>query len=115
MTTTTTIRVGVLRPQAKLEALEIPRKLEEFQRLVEGDIECYVHPELSRVGVDGYANETGRWTKMPLNFWDDQQVRWILGPVVFMGGVNDEGESLSITDEQLDVVSEFIGAGRGWR
>lgn len=71
---------------------------------VGGYIECVSLAE----NLDMYVNEEGKLMALPMNligqsFWTDRygMTDIIVGDVVFTGGVDDEGESQSLTDEQI--------------
>jgi len=80
---------------------------------VDGYIEC-VH--LPSIGVDMWCNEEGKLIGLPQNdfaslfFQKDYGVfDSVRGDVIFTGGVDKEGETLGLTDTQLDELKKRLG------
>lgn len=80
---------------------------------VGGYIECVaINPNL-----DMYVNEEGKLISLPQNliaqhYWNTTYGFWtdiIVGDVVFTGGVDDEGESQSLSQEQIDTILKDAG------
>ena len=97
----------------RAEIREIEPGLSAMQALVsppglEGSyIELVRIPELQDKGIDLYVNEEGKFNGCLANFqiFDGQDT--VMGPVFFVSA-NDEGETVSLTDDQLAVAQAWL-------
>lgn len=98
-----TIKVLHITPAGDIREVIIEPSLDAFQELVGGYIEgIYLD------GFGGYCNEEGKLEGLPFNPIADvfaRQHGWeglpgdiLVGPVVFFGGYDDEGECESVPD-----------------
>jgi hypothetical protein len=95
------------------EIREIKPGLSSMQALVsppglEGSyIELVRIPELQDKGIDLYVNEEGKFNGCRPNFqiFDGQDT--VMGPVFFVSA-DDEGETVSLTDDQLAVAEAWL-------
>lgn len=99
----------------KVETVEHGYKT--MQRLVtpEGEdsggsmIECVYVQELSEHGIDLWLNEEGKVLGLKPNFMLFGGRDVAVGPV-FFASVDDEGETIGLTDKQVEVVLAFMKA-----
>jgi hypothetical protein len=87
--------------------------LEAMQRIVQGNIELIrlSYDEGSEASVDMYLNEEGRLNGLQLNrYVEDAWGRvWdILGNFFIIGGDDSTGESISLTDAQIEEWAERL-------
>lgn len=88
----------VKEPGKPPEVRDIAPTLDAYQGIVGGDIE--VVPGWTIIpGVSMYCNEEGKLDGLPLNFRTPYD--HIVGTVVVVGGPDDEGEDLPLTDAQV--------------
>ena len=66
-------------------------------------------------GFDLYCNEEGKLNGLPVNWtatyiWEMSygQTDVIVGDVVLTGGADDEGETLGLSQEQMDKITAFL-------
>ncbi len=112
----TQIRVVTQKPGIGIEPKveEIEKGLSAMQALVTpehataGLIECVYIPELAdEHGIDMYVNEEGKFNGCKANFpiFGGRDIAF--GPV-FFSTADDEGEAVSLSDEQVKVVLAFL-------
>ena len=82
--------------------------LEMMQSAVGGSIETMTRipsPTRENVEIDAYVNEEGLLIELPvvMAVYDEYGVRPFAGSIVFVGA-NDEGESVSLTEEEIDFI-----------
>ena len=89
------MKAVVVKPGQPPYVTDMLAKLSAMQDVVEGQIECLMLEE----GVDLICNEEGKLDGLPLNrrMGDD-----IIAGTFFVVGYNDEGEHISLTDEQAE-------------
>lgn len=85
--------------------------LEKLQSAVGGWVQAI---DLSDT-MSMWCNEEGKMNSLPHNpfgqaFWEKSYGRtdYIVGDVVMTGGVDDEGETISLTDEQIIYITEVV-------
>lgn len=90
----------LVKPYKAPEIIEFSEEYGELQKLVEGYIEMpYLFDD-----VDIVINEEGKLIGLEPNVYiydDNDLVDVIVGNIVVVGH-NDEGETISLTDEQID-------------
>jgi hypothetical protein len=96
------MRIIVCEPGKQPEVREAGKMdLETMQGLVGGNIECVG----VGVGVDLWFHEEGRLRRLPFNrnVPDERGQEWdIIGPLFLCGVDEDEGESVGLTDGQIE-------------
>jgi len=92
------------------EVREIESSLDSMQALVGGNVDCVPVPGLTEHGIDLWINDEGKFTCKP-NFaiFDGRDV--VFGPV-FCASVDEEGETIGLTDEQVDIATRFLTEAR---
>ena len=103
------IKVVVKEPNgAKEQVKEIPNTLEALQEAVGGYITQVGHPELRGIGI--ICDEEGLLKRKDQNLWMENLGfggQWLVGTIVFVG-MGEDGEYASLTDEQIEQISNFI-------
>lgn len=79
---------------------------------VGGWIECVSLPTL---GVDMWVNEEGKLIGLPVNtagtaLWESEYGRTdiIVGDIIITGGVDDEGDTLGLTEEAIESLTRQL-------
>ena len=80
-------------------------ELKVFQDIVGGYIECIGCPACEE--IDLVCNEEGKLEKLDGNFFVPEYEDCLVG-TTFAVGYNDEGDWISITDEQAKKVEEYM-------
>lgn len=88
------------------EIREIEDKLENWQNLVGGLIECVGMPNAK--GVDLFVNEEGKLKGMDGNFWLPEYEDCVVGPCFMVGYNGRTGGMTSLTDKQIKECLEYI-------
>lgn len=109
------IRVVHKRPGLvnKAQVLEMEDGLSAMQAMVtpEGGSPGYIElvhiPELAEQGIDLYVNEEGKFNGCEPNFtiYDGRDL--VMGPVFFVAS-NEEGETVSLTDAQVNAAQAWV-------
>jgi len=102
------MRVLFKAPGAAPEIQEIEHSLETMQGLVGGLLTTAHDPELDEAGVTIWANDEGLMLEMKHNFLDAYH-QMIVGPV-FFSSHDDEGETTSLSDKQLELAQAYCRA-----
>ena len=99
---------------AELEELAVPLggTASALSKGVEGWYECICFP----AEFDMWLNEEGKLEQLPHNpraqrLWDryfGPGTDWLVGPVVITGCVDEEGETLGLTPEQIASIREAV-------
>lgn len=91
---------------------EVGNSYETLKTAVNGWIEC-VH--LPSFGVDMWVNEEGKLIRLPLNYhgsalWAKEYgaTDLMVGDIILTGGADDEGETLGLTDTQLNNLMNYL-------
>lgn len=114
------MKVLVIEPGSQTATVrEVAHTLTAFQELVGGDIEGLTLGS----GVTAYINEGGKGLGLPVNVVADEIVRILLvadgrrlmpgdvivGPVVFLGSPDGDGEDTGVPSEFVEWVGAFDG------
>jgi hypothetical protein len=99
----------------KSTVLEISGSLESLQKLVGGNIEVAPQPSTE---YTIYCNEEGKLLGLPVNgkaqqIWQalwrtDFLADYLAGDIFITGGVDEEGNEQSLTDEQIKELQGFL-------
>jgi hypothetical protein len=92
--------------------------LETLQTAVGGYIEAVTLSHRATL----WLNEEGKLKKLPHNpyaqqLWDNvygAKTDYIVGDVVVTGGTDDEGETISLTDAQVNEIVELVEKVNSW-
>lgn len=98
--------------QHEIVEFEIGNSYELIKNAVQGYIEC-----VSIKHGDLWLNEEGKLLGLPINKFATDYFRssyagtddFIVGDVIFTGGVDEEGETLGLSEEALEQYLEEIG------
>ena len=88
------IKCLYIKPYELPEEVEIDKKLEAYQKLVKGYIECINLDDVVLI-----CNDEGKINNMPLN--RDIGFDIIAGPFLIVGDDYERGDFKSLTDEQI--------------
>lgn len=79
---------------------------------VDGLIECVALPSF---GADLWVNEEGKMISLPHNplgsiLWAKEygHTDFIVGDIIITGGADEEGETLGLSDEQLQQITSYL-------
>jgi len=100
------IKILYKAPYQAPEIKEIEDKLENWQELVGGYIECVGMPKAK--GVDLYVNEEGKLNGLKGNFWLPEYEDCVVGPCFMVGFNHRTGQMSSITDKQIKECLSYI-------
>lgn len=100
------IKVVTKAPLEAPEVKEIEHSLSNLQAEVKGLLTTVVDDRLEAKGITIYANDEGLLLGMEHNFQAQYQ-QTIVGPVVLTAH-NDEGETVSLTDEQVETALTYL-------
>lgn len=99
--------------EVSVKEFEVGNSYDTISAGVGGWIECVHLPSLG--GMDMWVNEEGKLNGLPRNLlataiWTIEYgvTDVIVGNVVFTGGVDDEGETLGLSDEQLAELQKLL-------
>lgn len=92
-------------PHKKPKTVEIDNTLEALQDIVGGLITSADLPDI--FDVWGFCNDEGLLIGLEPNIFRPEYGDGIVGPIVFVGG-GDDGESISLTSEQIKKVSTYL-------
>lgn len=95
------MKILIVEPNQYPYMAEIENNLSAMQGVVEGLIECVAIEE----GVDIVCNEEGKINGLPLNRSIEND---IIAGTFFVVGYNDNGEHVSLTDEQFEKYSNMF-------
>lgn len=95
-----------------LREIEIGENLEDLQREVQGRIEfSVINKKLESYGIDTIINEEGKFenlgTSLIIVDKDNTLLDCIKGNIIF-AGVDNEGETISLTEEQKDIIKDIF-------
>lgn len=96
-------------PYERPEAVAINKGLEPLQNIVGGMITGADLPDIN--GVFGFCNDEGLLIGLEPNFYRPEWKDAIVGPAVFLGA-SDDGESISLSREQVKKVTEYLDTHR---
>ncbi|MCY8256391.1 DUF3846 domain-containing protein [Bacillus spizizenii] len=101
------IRVMIVKAETDEIAIiqKFPHSLESMQTVVGG----YVEPVRVTDSITIWGNETGKIDGLDLNFYllgyDDKPLDMMVGDVLITG-TDEEGETVGLTDEEIEEVKE---------
>jgi hypothetical protein len=86
-----------------------------FLELAYATVGGWIQPvRLETKGIDLYLNEEGKLDGLPQNpiataLWSEDYglTDYIVGNVIITGGVNSEGETVGLTDGQLETLMDY--------
>ena len=99
------IKVIIKEPYKDAVVKEIVDDLKTIQGIVGGYIEVVSFPTVK--GVDLVVNEEGKLDKLAGNFFIPHYEDCVVGACMITG-YNDEGEFISLTEDQIKKVSNYI-------
>jgi hypothetical protein len=99
------IKILIKEPYKKPYIKEVEDELKTFQNIVGGLIECVGCPTVKE--IDLICNEEGKLDSLPGNFFIPEYEDCLVG-TAFAVGYNDEGDFVSVTDEQAKKVTEYM-------
>jgi hypothetical protein len=99
------IKILIKEPYKKPYIKEVEDELKSFQDIVGGYIECVCCPTAE--DVDIVCNEEGKLEKLAGNFFVPEYEDCLVG-TVFAVGYNEEGDWVSITEDQAKRASEYM-------
>lgn len=91
------LRIVYLAPGGEPEIRTIEHSLENMQAQVEGMLDCVQIDPVK--GIDCWVNDEGLLIGMPINIMANEDFG-LAGPVFFAKS-NDEGETVSLSDEDV--------------
>ncbi len=100
------IRVVVKDVNQPCEVREIDNGYKTFQGIVQGLFQITQMP--NRDDIDIACNEEYLFNGMDANLVVPEHQNVLGGPLIFMGFNPDTGDSISLTDEQIATVQEFV-------
>lgn len=100
------IRVVIKEVDKPCEVKEIPYGYKSFQQYVQGLYEIVEMP--NHKNIDIACNEEYLLNGMKANLVLPEQNNVLGGPLIFMGYEPLEGDSISLTDKQIEEVKEFV-------
>ena len=95
----------VKEPYKKAEVVNIDDDLETLQKIVGGCIAAGDLPDID--DVYGFCNDEGLLIGLQPNVYRPQWKDVLFGPLVFVGA-GDEGESVSLKEEQITRLMEYF-------
>lgn len=100
------IKVVLKKPNEKAIVTVIDNEYEEFVNYCDGIIDITKHPTIDDVNV--VLNDMSLMKGMGPNIIVPESEEIFAGPLIFVGYDSDTGESISLTDEQVDNVLNYI-------
>ena len=100
------IKVVLKKPNEKAIVTVIDNEHEEFANFCDGIIDIIKHPTID--DVDVVLNDVSLMKGMSPNIIVPECEEIFAGPLIFVGYDSDIGKSLSLTDEQVDKVLNYI-------
>lgn len=100
------IKVVLKKPNEKAIVTVIDNEHEEFANYCDGLIDITKHPTID--DVDVVLNDMSLMKGMSPNIIVPEYEEIFAGPLIFVGYDSDIGKSLSLTDEQVDKVLNYI-------
>ena len=100
------IKVVLKKPNEKEIVTFIDNEYEEFANYCDGLIDITKHPTID--DVDVVLNDMSLMKGMSPNIIVPEYEEIFAGPLIFVGYDSDIGKSLSLTDEQVDKVLNYI-------
>lgn len=100
------IKVVVKEPNKPCEIKEIENDYKELQGIVEGLIDITTLP--GREDIDVICNDEYLYNGSLANVMMPERDNIFCGTIVFAGYNEEDGSSISLTDEQIDAVKKYI-------
>ena len=100
------IKVVLKKPNEKAVVTEINNEYEEFAEFVDGLIDMTAHPTIE--DVDVILNDMSLMNGMSPNIVVPEWESVFAGPLIFAGYDPETGNSISLTDKQVDKVLNYI-------
>lgn len=100
------IKVVVKEPNKPCEIKEIENDYKELQGIVEGLIDITTLP--GREDIDVICNDEYLYNGSLANVMMPERDNIFCGTIVFTGYNEEDGSSISLTDEQIDAVKKYI-------
>lgn len=100
------IRVVIKEVDKPCEVKEIPYGYKSFQQYVQGLYEIVEMP--NHKNIDIACNEEYLLNGMKANLVLPEHDNILGGPLIFIGYEPKEGDSISLTDKQIEEVKEFV-------
>ena len=94
----------VKEPYKKAQVVNIDDDLKTLQKIVGGCIAAGDLPNME--DIYGFCNDEGLLIGLEPNVYRPQWKDALFGPLVFVGA-GDEGESVSLTKEQVDAIMKY--------
>lgn len=94
-------------PYKKPQTIELEKGLKALQDIVGGMITAADLPNFE--DVYGFANDEGLFIGLDPNIYRPEYKDALVGPLVFVGA-NNEGDSISLTPEQIKKVTDYLEA-----
>lgn len=102
------IKVIVKEPNKPCEIREIKNNYKVLQELVEGLIDITTLP--GREDIDVICNDEYLYNGSPANILMPERENVFCGTIIFAGYNEEDGSSISLTDEQIEAVQEYVSA-----
>lgn len=100
------IKVVVKEPNKPCEIKEIENNYKVLQGLVEGLIDITTLP--GREDIDVICNDEYLYNGSPANVMLPERDNIFCGTIVFAGFNEEDGSSISLTDEQIQAVEQYV-------
>lgn len=100
------IRVIVKEPNKDLEIKEIENDYKELSKICQGMIDMTPLP--TDDNIDICCNDEFLFNGMEANIISPEREGLFCGPLIFMGYQEEDGSSISLTDEQIEKVKNYI-------
>ncbi len=95
-------------PETKI----IKNEWEDFQKIVGGCFEM-VRVSFTNEMIYMVCNDTGKLDHLPINFYEPARNDIIVGNVFFTAG-DYEGNSISLTNEQIKAIKSYLETNTLW-
>lgn len=92
-------------PYEKPQTIALEKGIKPLQEIVGGLITSAYLPDIE--GVVGFAHDEGLLIGLDPNIYRPEYKDALVGPLVFVG-MGDEGESISLTPEQVKEVTDYL-------
>ena len=100
------IKILIKEPCKPPYVKEIENTYEKMKESVGGYLESVEMPGLRNVDI--FVNEEGKLEHLPGNFWLPEYRDCVCGTCYIVGYDPDEGESISLTDNQIEKCKQYI-------
>ena len=100
------IKVIRKKPNNEIEVVEMNHTIKDFQKYVKGLVEFVSLPK--GVNIDIICNDNFLNEEMEPNFVLPERVEIICGPVIIAGYDPETGHTVSLTDKQMKVATDYL-------